>query len=56
MLYLQKLYDMNKKICWRINQPNLVVTNTDSGELISGVSRQECSDIDEFIKALDDTL
>lgn len=49
MLYLQKLYDMSKKVCFRINQPNLAVTNTDTGELISGVARQECNDIDEFI-------
>lgn len=49
MLYLQKLNYMSKTLKFRINKPNLVVTNTDNGEIISGVSEQVCSSIDEFI-------
>lgn len=49
MLYLQKINYMSKTLKIRINKPNLAVTDTDSGEIISGVSEQICSSIDEFI-------
>jgi len=49
MLYLQKICYMRRRIYLSVNQPDLSVTRNSTGEIVGGISKRECSDIDEYI-------